>query len=139
MITLDKNYINNLCYALKQYFNEKKKKFGWTCSARTDCVSTDMLKVMAASGCKGIFFGIETGSERMQKIIKKNLDLADAEKKVMYSVSQGINSVVSYMAGFPDESREDLNQTLNSILTDVRFRRNSPDDPINSLARNTPV
>jgi radical SAM superfamily enzyme YgiQ (UPF0313 family) len=116
MITLDKKFINNLCYALKQYFNEKKKKFGWTCSARTDCLSTEMLKVMAASGCQGIFFGIETGSERMQEKIKKNLNLADAVRKVKYSVSQGINSVVSYMAGFPDESREDLNKTLNSII-----------------------
>lgn len=116
MIALNKNFVFDLCYGLNKYFKKKKKTFGWTCSARTDCVSTDMLKRMVESGCQGIFFGIETGSEQMQKKIRKNLNLSDAVKKVKYAISRGIQCTVSYMAGFPGESREDLNKTLNSIL-----------------------
>jgi radical SAM superfamily enzyme YgiQ (UPF0313 family) len=138
MITLDRKFMGSLCKALKQYSHKKKKKFCWTCSARTDCVSPHMLKSMAESGCNGIFFGIETGSEQMQRIIKKNLDLTDAVKKVKYSVSQGINSVVSYIAGFPDESREDLNKTLASILL-MAVSGASPQISLVTLLPGTPI
>lgn len=138
MITLDRKFITRLCGAIKEYFDKKNKNFGWTCSARTDCVSSVLLKKMAESGCRGIFFGIETGSERMQKIIKKDLDLADALKKVKYSVSQGINTVVSYIAGFPDESREDLVMTLNSILVMTAYGA-SPQMALLTLLPGTPL
>ena len=117
MITLDKKFISELGCAIRRYYKLKNKKFGWTCSARTDCVSEELLENMAENGCKGIFFGIETGSQSCQKKIKKNLKLDDAENKVRKAVCAGMNTAVSYMAGFPYETREDLNKTLFSVLT----------------------
>ncbi len=116
MITLDRDFMYKLCDAMTGYFKEKKSRFNWTCSARTDCVTEDLLDYMGKNGCTGIFFGIETGSPKMQKLIKKNLDLADAGRKINRSVHSGIHTVVSYMAGFPEESRDDFNLTLTSII-----------------------
>ena len=38
----------------------------WGCSTRTDSVSSDLLELMVRAGCDDIFFGLETGSQRLQ-------------------------------------------------------------------------
>ena len=50
--------------------------FSWTCSARIDCVDSELLREMARSGCRGIYFGVETGSSNLQELVKKRLDIS---------------------------------------------------------------
>jgi radical SAM superfamily enzyme YgiQ (UPF0313 family) len=116
MFTLKKEFIAEFTDQLSLLNKSLKDPFTWTCSARTNCVSEEMLNQMKESGCIAIFFGIETGSKRIQKEIKKNLDLDYAISMVRHSSSLGIFTFVSYMAGFPGETRSDLNDTLESIV-----------------------
>ncbi len=87
----------------------------WSCSARLDCVDEALLNRMAASGCQTIFYGVETGSPRMQNEINKHLDLNRAAAIVAATLEQGINPTLSFIAGFPTESLADLQQTLEMI------------------------
>jgi len=116
MFTLNKEFIADFTGLLSALNKTRKVPFKWTCSARTDCVSEDMLDQMKKSGCMGIFFGIESGSVRIQKKIRKNLDPEHAMNMIRHTTKLGIVTVVSYMAGFPGETRRDLNDTLSSIL-----------------------
>ncbi len=116
MFTLKKEFIAEFAGQLSLLNKSRKDPFTWTCSARTNCVSEEMLDQMKESGCIAIFFGIETGSERIQKEIKKNLNLDHAISMVMYASGLGIFTFASYMAGFPGETRSDLSDTLESIL-----------------------
>jgi radical SAM superfamily enzyme YgiQ (UPF0313 family) len=116
MLTLDKEFISAFSGQLTTHNKSLKVPFTWSCSARTDCVSEDMLNQMRESGFNAIFFGIESGSRRIQKAIRKNLDLDEAMKMVSHSAELGIVTFVSYMAGFPGETRMDLNDTLLYIL-----------------------
>jgi hypothetical protein len=116
MFTLRKKYVEEFTESLKEINKTSRMPYSWTCSARTDCVSEEMLDRMKESGCKAIFFGIETGSASMQKQIRKNLDLDEAVKIIRHSTRLGIVTIVSYMAGFPGETRADLTDTLRSIL-----------------------
>lgn len=67
MFTVDRKRVVAFCEALI----ESKEEFTWGCSARTDCTDEELIALMSGAGCRGIFFGIETGSSRMQKIIDK--------------------------------------------------------------------
>ncbi len=116
MLTLDKNFVLQLCKDLSEHNNKTGRKYRWNCSARTDCVSKELLTAMSESGCVGIFFGIESGSERIQKQIKKKLKLNQAHEIVNNSCSVGIRTSVSYMAGFPDETKAELKKTLESVF-----------------------
>ena len=40
----------------------------------------ELIDLMAANGCIGFFFGIDSGSNRVQSLIRKRLDLAEAMK-----------------------------------------------------------
>lgn len=138
MFTLDKTFIADFSGQLLSRNKSSRARFTWTCSARTDCVTEKMLVEMKESGCKAIFFGIESGSEKIQKEIRKNLDVKEAERMISYSSALGIISIVSYMAGFPGETRRDLNDTLRSILN-VALTGARPQLTLLSILPGTPI
>ena len=43
----------------------------WSCDTRVDTVDEELIKAMVASGCKKISFGVESGSEKILKLIKR--------------------------------------------------------------------
>ncbi len=116
MFTFSKVFVFELCEKLIRIQQQQGIEFKWTCSARVDCVSKEMLIAMQKAGCTDIFFGIETGSKRMQKIIQKNLNLLEIYKVTEICKQIKINVHASYIIGFPEESKSDLNDTLKSIL-----------------------
>src|SRR5260370_40807230 len=81
---------------------------------------------MAKAGCRGIFFGIESGSARMQKIIGKGLDLNDSAERVRSCDKFKINTAVSLMAGFPGETMNELRATAAFFVDSLRY---GPADP----------
>lgn len=111
MFTLNKRRIHEFCDRL---INEKWE-ITWGCSARVDCVTPELLDHMARAGCNAIFYGVETGSPRMQQLIRKNLKLDQAWETINATVKAGISPTVSFIAGFPDETEADLRQTLAMI------------------------
>jgi radical SAM superfamily enzyme YgiQ (UPF0313 family) len=42
--------------------------YEWKCSARMDCVDAGLLRAMADAGCREVYFGVETGSPRLQHL-----------------------------------------------------------------------
>jgi radical SAM superfamily enzyme YgiQ (UPF0313 family) len=68
---------------------------------------------MSEAGCVGLFFGIDSGSERIQEIINKRLDLQEAAARVKSANRLKIATTVSLITGFHEETREDLRATLN--------------------------
>lgn len=118
MFTFHKNMVYNTCQLLR------KMDFPvhWGCSARLDCIDRKLIDEMAASGMVGIYIGIETGSPRMQKLISKHLKLEDAVKKAAYLKEKGIQTTASFIYGFPEETEEDISQTLSLIAQLLKLR-----------------
>ena len=88
----------------------------WRCTSRIDCVDEELLLKMKESGLVEIELGIETGSLRMQKLTKKNLNLQHAQKLISFMLKQGLLVGLFFMYGFPEETEEDLNQTLELLF-----------------------
>src|SRR5580658_1367556 len=63
MFTVDRKRVVAFCEAVIA----SGEKFYWGCSARTDCIDEELIEMLSRAGCRGIFFGIETGSLRLQK------------------------------------------------------------------------
>src|SRR4051812_4382240 len=81
---------------------------------------------MAEAGCRGIFFGIETGSVRLQKVIRKNLDLGEAVRRIECADKHGIKTAVALIVGFPDETPDDLRDTIHFFVDSTRFDHAEP-------------
>lgn len=111
MFTLNRNAVLQTCQLLK----ELDFQVYWHCSARLDCIDPELLDIMTDAGLKSIYIGIETGSPRMQKLINKNLDLRNAVPIMSYLKEKGCNTTASFIYGFPEETEEDLSQTMALI------------------------
>src|SRR5579864_7442354 len=135
MFTVDRKRVVAFCEALM----ESKETFIWGCSARTDCVDEELIALMSRAGCRGIFFGIETGSRRMQKIIDKGLELNDSAERVRSCDKFKINTAVSLMAGFPDETMSDLRDTAAFFVDSLRYDHADPQLSILAPLAGTPI
>lgn len=93
----------------------------WTCSSRVDTLDEEMIDIMYKAGCRGMFLGIETGSPRMQKIINKNLRLNEVKNIANKLKKNGIMVVTSFIYGFPEETEDDLEKTLNLIYDLIKI------------------
>ncbi|MBN1296185.1 B12-binding domain-containing radical SAM protein [bacterium] len=105
--TIDRRLTERLCEAIIR----SGVKIAWRTATRLDLLDDDMLKLMRRAGCVQMDLGIETGSPRMSSIIRKDIDLDAAPDTIDRANRHGIAAGVFLMAGFPDETREDLMQT----------------------------
>jgi hypothetical protein len=122
MFTVDRRRVVAFCDAMIA----SGERFTWACSARTDCIDEPLLGLMARAGCVGIFFGIETGSARMQTVIDKRLDISRAKEIIDAAEELGIGSTVSLITGFPEETREDLEETVRMLMHSARCSHSDP-------------
>jgi radical SAM superfamily enzyme YgiQ (UPF0313 family) len=67
---------------------------------------------MKEAGCKTVWFGVESGSPRILKKINRNLTLEQTENAFKLCREKGIQIACSFILGFPEETREDLEATL---------------------------
>ena len=140
MFTVDRKRVVAFCEALLEAKHKNPEdSFIWGCSARTDCVDEELIELMSRAGCRGIFFGIETGSRRMQKVIDKGLELNDSAERVRSCDKFKINTAVSLMAGFPDETMNDLRDTAAFFVDSLRYDHADPQLSILAPLAATPI
>jgi len=121
------NFLSNRA-KFKEFVNLKKKlgyNFTYACLGRIDAVDDIVIDELMDSRCVSVFFGIETGSQRMQTIIRKNLRL---DKKIHEKVKKLIfnNMVVemNFIIGFPEETYKDFLSTIElaSELSSIGYK-----------------
>ena len=68
---------------------------------------------MKASGCYKLTFGLETGSQKTLKFIRKTQqDLQEAKRIIEYCNKIGIWTHSPFIIGFPYEERADMEETM---------------------------
>jgi radical SAM superfamily enzyme YgiQ (UPF0313 family) len=135
MFTVDRKKVAAFCNALL----ESEEHFYWNCSARTDCIDDALIALLARAGCRNIFFGIETGSSRMQRIIAKDLDLAESSARIRCASKQKIMTTISLITGFAEETPADLKETVAFIMDSVRFPYVKPQLHLLAPLAETPI
>jgi anaerobic magnesium-protoporphyrin IX monomethyl ester cyclase len=84
-------------------------------------VDSKMLQELKDSGCSELFIGIESGSPKILRSIKKTHNLDTIVDNLTRVLEAGINIKGYFIYGFPDETKEDMEMThqlaakLNSI------------------------
>jgi radical SAM superfamily enzyme YgiQ (UPF0313 family) len=100
--------VREFCRLLK----ERKLNIFWGSSARPEMLDRDLIEEMYNAGCKGIFVGAESGSERILENINRNYTPAQVEKVVNDCVDVGIVPTAAFIIGLPGETKEDAEKTL---------------------------
>lgn len=103
----------------------------WMARARADELSYDLLVLMKRAGCVMLGLGVESGSERIIRIMKKQENpkpwLELCRQAFGWTKALGIGTNAYYVIGNPTETREEIDQTirfaqeLNSDSIQVHF------------------
>lgn len=101
----------------------------WNCFLRLDSIKDPQLgTLLKEAGCNKVFIGIESGSERIQKLINKYRDVSAAYRVIPQLHASGLQIDLGYMTEFPEETPDDLEKTLRlaafTRLYDVNYQIN---------------
>lgn len=81
--------------------------------ARVETVNERMLHLLAEAGCAHIVYGVESGSERIRRDVMRRPVTNQRFRDVFrWTREAGIMVTANYMLGVPEETRDDLEQTL---------------------------
>ena len=83
-------------------------------SLRTDSITSETIKTLVKGGQKHSTIAIEAASERLRKVINKNLKEDQILNAIKISRENGLKGLKIYsMIGIPSETEEDINEFLN--------------------------
>lgn len=100
---------------------KEKLHFDWWCYSRVNYINSEVMEMVKKCGCKMICFGIESGSDRMLKVINKGTDAKQNEYAINLCHQYGILANANLMIGMPTETIEDV------MMTDNLIARSKPD------------
>jgi radical SAM superfamily enzyme YgiQ (UPF0313 family) len=105
IFTFDRDRVISLC--------DKIKDMGitWVNITRADRIDEEMLKHMKEAGCIETHIGIESGSQRLLSLMRKNETTHTYYKAGKMIKDAGIRLKVYLMYGFPTETEDDRCQT----------------------------
>ena len=84
----------------------------WYCITRLDTVDASLLGLMREAGCESMCYGIDSGSKKTLAFIRKHIDEAILYQRVKETTDQGMVPTLSFVIGFPEEERDDVDMTL---------------------------
>ena len=83
-------------------------------SLRVDAITPDVVKTLVAAGQKNSTLAIEAGSERLRKVINKNLKEEQIFNAVRICRENGLKGLKFYgMLGLPTETQKDLDELIS--------------------------
>ncbi|MCW5555830.1 MAG: radical SAM protein [Verrucomicrobiae bacterium] len=88
----------------------------WKAFGRVNLTDEEMMRAMADAGCLELRFGIESGSDRVLKMIRKGFTAAESMDLIPKAVRIFPRVDAFYVWGFPFETLEDFNQSLFQMV-----------------------
>jgi len=97
-------------------------KIAFPNGVRGDIMTRDMIGALARAGAYSITYAVESASPRIQRLIRKNLNLDKVFDVVKWTYDEGIIPCGFFMLGFPTETKEEIEQTIR-YASDSRMLR----------------
>lgn len=110
-LTVYKDWTLELCAKMKE-LNIK-----WGAQSRVDKFSEDVARALSDAGCMVVFFGFESGSQRILNLLRKGTKPEQAIEASRLCKKYGILIFANIMLGMPTETEDDLKATYDMIKT----------------------
>ncbi len=104
---VNKAWVHELC----EKIIKEKIRFRWAVNGRVDLADYEMLRHMKEAGMDTIYFGVESGSQKMLDFYGKGITLQQTEKAFEMCHKLKINTGAYFMLGALPETREDMELT----------------------------
>lgn len=110
-LTARKGWVLELCRRIR----DEKLTVQWSAQSRADTFDEELAKAMSAAGCVCLFFGFESGSQKILDVLKKGIKPEQSIHAAELCKKYGILIFADYMIGVPTETEQDLLQTVSMV------------------------
>ena len=101
---------------------ERNARIPFRCLMRADQIDADIVRALAAAGCRMVWMGAESGSQRVLDAMEKGVRVEQIREAARRLRDAGIQVGMFLQFGYPGEAWDDVEQTLALV------RDTSPDD-----------
>ena len=109
--TFNRKRTEEVCRLLK----EEDLDIKWYCNTRAHLVDKELLEMMRSAGCRGVSFGIESGSQRILDSVGKNIKIDEAKNAIKWAKEAKIKTFCSFIMGLPGENWESVSETMRFV------------------------
>jgi radical SAM superfamily enzyme YgiQ (UPF0313 family) len=110
--TVHRERVIELCDAMIK----KKLNMQWSCFTRANLVDKELLTKMRKAGCYLIFFGLESGVQRLIDLIQKDITLEQSRNAIRLCKETSIQAWCSFILGLPSETEKETWKTINFAI-----------------------
>lgn len=103
-----KNWMIPFCAAIQR----EKLNIKWACLGRVDQIERKMVATMKAAGCVKLWIGGEAGSDRMLKMLTKDINVEKTRQAFQICKEEGLETAAFFMFALPTETVEEMEQTF---------------------------
>ncbi|MFW9823438.1 MAG: B12-binding domain-containing radical SAM protein [Candidatus Thorarchaeota archaeon] len=103
----------------------KEQDIIWKAELRVDHLTLSLAKEAKEHGCDQMYFGVESGSQKVLDILNKSIKIKDIISSAKIAEEVGIVGDYSWMIGIPGENRSDIQKTISLIKRVKNIHPNS--------------
>ncbi|MBI4845880.1 MAG: cobalamin B12-binding domain-containing protein [Candidatus Omnitrophica bacterium] len=116
-LTLNRKRFIEICHGLKRL------RLSWDCQTKVSLIDEELISIMKECGCLKIAYGVESGSQRILDLMKKNITITQIKNAFRLTRKAKIVSCAFFILGsHPEETVSDIQLTeklINEIKPDV--------------------
>jgi len=101
--------------AFAEEMEKRKLSIPYECITRAERLNKVVLEQLKATGCFRIWIGAESGSQRIIDLMKRQVDIEKVAEMMQLTKSFGIKTGTFIMLGYPTETMEDIEHTINYL------------------------
>jgi len=111
LFTVQRRRVAELCEAMLS----ERFQFTWSCNSHPNLLDFDTLRLMKRAGCWQIAYGIESGSQRVLDVVKKEVKIGKMRETLRMTREAGIRTKGFMMVGHPTEGLDSLAETAQFL------------------------
>jgi radical SAM superfamily enzyme YgiQ (UPF0313 family) len=110
--TMDRNRVIELC----QLLIAADLHITWNAISRVDYIDKELLFWMRLAGCIQISFGVESGSQKIKKLLGKPISNEACVQAFALTISYGIMARAYFIYGSPGETDETIKESCDLLI-----------------------
>lgn len=108
LFTVKKDVVMGICDEIIK----RKLDIIWEIRARINTVDKEMLQKLKSAGCIRISYGVEAGTDRILKVLRKGITTEQVIEVFKLTKASGLITYADFMIGSPGETKEEILETI---------------------------
>jgi radical SAM superfamily enzyme YgiQ (UPF0313 family) len=115
VLTINKKWT----YEFIREVKTRKAQHPYECLSRVDLVDPDILKGLRETGCFRIWYGAESGSQKILDSMRKETTVPQVREAARVTQEMGMQAGFFILLGYPEETTSDIRMTID-LLKETR-------------------